>query len=111
MSAVRKLAAPIADHAPFTDLVQDILDNNPWGCTTYVSAGVTVAGVIKGTESYTGAVVYEDAHTKTVSRILVKAPTSTGFTTNISTIVDMAELGTAMGGQVHHMTARRAPSV
>ncbi|WP_319578902.1 hypothetical protein [uncultured Methanospirillum sp.] len=102
MSVVRKLTVPIADLTTFNALVQDILDNNPWGCVSYVSAGVTVAAVVKGTESYTGAVVYEDAQAKTVGRISVKAPTSTGFTTNVSTIVGTAALGTAMGGTPSH---------
>jgi hypothetical protein len=110
-SAVRKLAAPIADLATFTALVQDILDNNPWGCVSYVSAGVTVAAVVKGTESYTGAVVYEDAQAKTVGRISVKAPTSAGFTTNVSTIVGTAALGTAMGGTPSHDSSEDGFSV
>ena len=110
-SAVRKLAAPIADLTTFNALVQDILDNNPWGCVSYVSAGVTVAAVVKGTESYTGAVVYEDAQAKTVGRISVKAPTSAGFTTNVSTIVGTAALGTAMGGTPSHDSSADAFSV
>jgi hypothetical protein len=32
-SAVRNLASPIADYTTFNTLIQDILDDNPWGCT------------------------------------------------------------------------------
>ena len=101
-STVRKLTALIADLTTFNALVQDIQDNNSGGCVSYVSAGVTVAAVVKGAKSYTGAVVYEDAQAKTVGRISVKAPTSAGFTTNVSTIVGTAALGTAMGGTPSH---------
>lgn len=58
--------------------------------------------VVIGTESYTGAVFYEDALAKTVGRISVKAPTSAGCTTTISTIVGTAALETAMGGTPSH---------
>jgi hypothetical protein len=110
-SAVRKLAVPIANLTTFTSLVQDILDNNPWGCTPYSSAGANIAGIVKGTESYSGTVIYEDAEAKTVGRIAVRAPTSTGFTTNVSTILATAALGTAMGGSPSHDSSEDAFSV
>ena len=110
-SAVSKITAPIADLATFTAMVQDILDNNLWGCTTYVSAGVSMPAVARGAENYTGNVVYEDAQAKTVGRISVRAPTSTGFTTNVSTIVGTAALGTAMGGTPSHDSSGDAFSV
>lgn len=110
-SAVRKLAAPIADLTTFTSLVQDIIDNNPWGCTTYVSAGVSMPAIARGSESYTGTVVYEDAQAKTVGRISVRAPTSSGFNTNVSTILATAALGTAMGGTPSHDSSEDGFSV
>lgn len=111
MSAVRILAAPITDLATFTARMQDIQENNPWGCISYVSAGMTVTTVIKGIESYTGAVVYEDAQAKTIGKISVKAPTSAGFTTNVSTILATAALGTAMGGSPSHDSSEDGFSV
>lgn len=45
----------IGPYLIFNALVQDILDNNPWGYTTYVSAGVRMPAVARGTESYTGS--------------------------------------------------------
>ena len=68
-SAERKLTTPIDTVANFLALVQDIIDNNPWGCTSYESAGKTVAGVVRGTEYYTGKVLYENAEAKTVGQI------------------------------------------
>ena len=110
-SAVRTLTAPIADLATFTTLVQDILDDNPWGCTSYISAGVTIDAVVRGSESYTGNVVYEDAQAKTVGRITVRAPTAAGFTANISTIQATGSLSTAMGGSPSHDSSEDGFSV
>jgi|GEM_PF-3746499 len=75
-SAERKLAAPIGTVSDFLALVQDITENNPWGCTSYTSNGATVAGVVRGTEHYSGKIVYENAEAKTVGQISVRAPTS-----------------------------------
>jgi hypothetical protein len=101
-SAVRKLASPIESISAFTTLVQDILTDNPWGCTSYVSAGATIAPVVKGAESYTGNVIYEDAPAKTVGRITVRAPTQAAFNTDIITILADSTIRTAMGGSPSH---------
>ena len=101
-SAERKLAAPIGTVASFLALVQDIIDNNPWGCTSYTSNGATVAAVVRGTEHYSGKVVYENAEAKTVGQISVRAPTSAAFSTNISTIVAATAINTTMGGTPSH---------
>lgn len=57
---------------------------------------------MKGTEYYSGKVVYEDALAKTVGQISIKAPTSSGFSTDISTIIATAALNTAMGETPSH---------
>jgi hypothetical protein len=84
-TAVRDLAAPIADLASFIALIQGILDTNPWGCTSYQAAGQTLPALAK-----------------TVGQISVKAPKSAAFNTNVSTIVANAALSTAMGGTPSH---------
>lgn len=101
-SAERKLTTPIDTKANFLGLVQDVLDNNPWGCVSYTSAGQTVAAVVRGSESYSGKIVYENAQAKTVGQISVKAQTSAGFDTDISTILGTTALATAMGGTASH---------
>lgn len=63
------MTTPIDTVAKFLALVQDVLDNNPWGCTSYESGGKTIAAVVRGTEYYTGKVVYENAEAKTVGQI------------------------------------------
>nr|WP_319537903.1 hypothetical protein [uncultured Methanospirillum sp.] len=60
-SAERKLTTPIDTIANFLALVQDVIDNNPWGCTSYTSAGKAVAAVVRGSEYYSGKVVYENS--------------------------------------------------
>ncbi len=101
-TAVRDLATPIANLTTFSSLVQDILDNNPWGCTSYESAGQTLPAIVKTRESYTGRVVYEDAEAKTIGQISVRAPGVTGFNTSISNVLANAALTTAIGGSPSH---------
>jgi hypothetical protein len=101
-TAERVLAEPIENIATFTTLVQDIITNNPWGCTGYESGGQTLPAVTKTREYYSGWVLYEDALAKSVGQISVKAPTSDSFTTNVSTILANSTLQTAMGGNPSH---------
>ena len=101
-SAVRKLSAPFDSMATFQALITDIITNNPWGGVDVVSGGATIDGCLKGTERYTGKVVYENGLAKTVGQISVTANTSAGFATDISTIIGTAALGTAMGGTPSH---------
>lgn len=101
-TAVRDLATPIADLTAFSVIVQDILENNPWGCTSYQSAGQTLPPVAKSRESYSGRIVYEDTQAKTVGQISVRAPTAASFTANVNTITANAALTTAMGGTPSH---------
>jgi len=101
-SAERKLSSPIDTVANFLALVQDVIDNNPWGCTPYTSSNETVSAVVRGSEHYSGKVVYENAQAKTVGQISVRAPTSAAFSTDISTIVATTAINTAMGGTPSH---------
>ncbi len=99
-SAVRKLAAPIADYNTFQTLVQDILDNNPWGCTTYESGGVTKPAVEKSKEAYAATIIYENAEAKTVGSIPIRGPTMTAVNTAITQITGNAGITTGMGAGV-----------
>ena len=57
-SAVRELASPITDYATFNTIIQDVLDDNPWGCTAYESAGVSHSPVESTKEGYSATIVY-----------------------------------------------------
>ncbi|MDD1728781.1 MAG: hypothetical protein LUQ50_06890 [Methanospirillum sp.] len=101
-SAERKLTNKIDTVANFLALIQDVIENNPCGCVSYTSSGATVAGVVQGTEYYSGKVVYENVLVKAVGQISVRAPTSSAFSTDISTIVAASAINTAMGGTPSH---------
>ncbi len=99
-SASRKLATPIADYATFNALVQDILDNNPWGCTAYESAGVAKPAIEKTKESYAATIVYENAEAKTVGSIPVRGPTMAAVNTAVTQITGAAAITSGMGSGV-----------
>jgi hypothetical protein len=99
-SAIRNLVAPIADYTTFNALVQDVLDNNPWGCTGYESAGVTKPAIEKSKESYAASVSYENAEAKLVGKIPIRAPTMAAVNTAVTQITGNATITTAMGAGV-----------
>ena len=97
--SVRTLAAPIPDVATLNSLVQNIIDTNPFQCVDYVRAGVTNAGVSRGTESYTARVVYEDPATlKSVGIVTAKANTVAGLNAAAAAVIADNALKTAIGG-------------
>ncbi len=101
-TAVRELAAPIADMAAFAEVVDDMLANTPFGCTAYQVGIESHAAVEKARESYTGRIVYEDGEAETVGQITVKCPTVAAYTANVATVLGNAALATAMGGTAIH---------
>ncbi len=109
-TAVRTLAAPIADVASFTTIVNEVIGTNPFGCTTYDVGGVPQAAVIKSKESYTAKAVYEDNEAKAVGNASAKCPTVAAFNTTIANILANTALETAMGGDVSRDTEGEAYS-
>ncbi|MEN6518421.1 MAG: hypothetical protein ABFC38_09535 [Methanospirillum sp.] len=103
-TAVRELAAPIADVAAFAEVVDDVLTNNPFGCTAYQVGTENHAAVEKTGETYTGRVVYENGEAETVGTVSVKCPTVAAYTANVATVLGNAALATAMGGTGAHAT-------
>lgn len=99
-SAVRNLAAPIADYATFEALIQEIIENNPWGCTTYQSAGVNKPGVEKTKEAFAATIVYENAEAKTVGSIPVRGPSMAAVNTAVTQITGNAAITSGMGAGV-----------
>lgn len=99
-SATRKLAVPITDYTTFSALIQDVLENNPWGCTTYESVGVTKPAVEKTKEAYTASVIYENSEAKQVGKIPVRGPSMTAVNTAVTQITGNTAITTAMGSDV-----------
>ena len=101
-SATRVLAAPIADVAAFTEVVDDILTTNPFGCTAYQSGTENLPAVEKTREAYTARVVYEDNEARAVGTVSARCPTVAAYTANVATVLANAALATAMGGTAVH---------
>ncbi len=101
-TAVRELAAPIADAAAFAAVVDDVLTTNPFGCTAYLVGTENHAAVETSRESYTGRIVYENGEAETVGQVSVRCPTVAAYTANVATVLANAALATAMGGTAVH---------
>ena len=65
-SAVRTLAVPIADVATFNTIVQSVIDDNPFACVSYMTAGENHPPVEKTKEAYAAKFVYQDTGARTV---------------------------------------------
>jgi len=97
-SAVRKLANPIADVAAFDAIIQSVILNNPFGCVSYMSAGVNHPPVEKTRESYTARFVYQDLEAKKVGSTSESYNTIAGFNTGIAAVIANSANNTAHGG-------------
>lgn len=97
-TAVRMLAGPIADAAAFDTIVQSVIATNPFGCVSYMTAGVSHAPVEKSREAYVAKIVYLDADARTVGSESGKFPTIAGFNAGAAALLASAPLTTAHGG-------------
>lgn len=110
-SAVRVLANPIPDVAALDALVQSVIQNNPFGCVSYMSAGVNHPPVEKTRETYTAKFVYEDANAKRVGAGSDTYNTIAGFTAGIAAVTANAANTAAHAGSVLHDAENDAFSV
>jgi len=97
-TAVRELTAPIADVNTFNTVVQAVLDDNPFGCTSYIQNDVQQDPVMKSREAYSARVVYQDDEASTVGYVTARAPSIAGFNASITEVLANEALTTAMGG-------------
>ena len=97
-SAVRILAEPIADVAAFNTIVQSVINENPFACVAYMSAGITHAPVEKTRENYVVKIVYQDTEAKTVGNDSGRFNTVAGFNAGAAAYLASATLGTAHSG-------------
>lgn len=96
-TAVRKLAAPIADLSAFNTIVDGVISGNPWSCTAYQVGTESYNPVTKSKQAYTARLAYQDDDAKTVGTVSAKAPTVAGFNSAITAITADTALQTAMG--------------
>lgn len=105
-TAVMELTTPIASLAAYATVINDVMDmdvDNPLAVSDYASGGVTYDGISKNKESFTGKVVYTDPATgKTIGTITIKAPTASGFTGAVASVIADADIATDMGGVASH---------
>lgn len=97
-SAVRKLTAPLADVTAFDNLVQGVVTNNPFQCTTYNAGGADHPPVERSKQGYTARVIYQDSNAKTIALITIRAPTIAAFTNAANQIASNNAIALALGG-------------
>jgi hypothetical protein len=97
-SAIRKLAAPLADVTAFDAIVQGVITNNPFQCVAYPLAGVNHPPVEQTRQTYTVKIVYQDGDAKTVAILTLRAPTIAAFTSAANHLMADAVLASALGG-------------
>jgi len=99
-TAVRDLAVPIADVTSFNNLIESIIEDNPFGCVGYTgSDGQPVAAVVRNREHYTAKVNFLDGEGKRVGNVSLQSPTIAAFEANAAEALANAALETAMGGE------------
>ena len=84
--------------AAFDNLVQGVITNNPFQCTTYNQGGSDHPPVERSKQGYTVRIVYQDGTAKTVALITVRAPTIAAFTAAANHLVANTQLATDLGG-------------
>ena len=99
-TALRDLTVPIADVTSFNNLIQMVIDDNPFGCVGYTgSDGVPVDPVVRNREHYTAKVNFLDGEGKRVGNVSLQSPTIAAFEANAAEVLANAALATAMGGE------------
>ena len=101
-SAVRTLASPIESVVAFAAIVENVLANNPFGCTPYQSGGETLDGVEKTREGYSARIVYQDTEVRRIGTVTVRSPTVAAYGANVTALMESAAITSAMGGTPVH---------
>jgi len=108
-TAVRDLAVPIADVTSFNNLIETVIEDNPFGCVGYTgSDGVPVPAVVRNREHYTAKVDFIDGEGKRVGNVSLQSPSIAAFTANAAEALANTALATAMGGVAERDNARES---
>lgn len=97
-TAVRELSSPIANVTAFNAIIEQVLADNPFGCEDYEENGVVIPGVVRGRESYTVRVNYEDNAGRRVGTVTARTPSVAAFSSCAADIMADTDLVAAMGG-------------
>ncbi|MDN7013775.1 hypothetical protein FGW20_12185 [Methanoculleus sp. FWC-SCC3] len=99
-TAVRDLAVPIVSVTSFNNLIQSVIDDNPFGCVGYTGAdGEAVAPVVRNREHYTAKVNFINGEGKRIGTVSLQSPTITAFEANAAAVMEDATIAAAMGGE------------
>jgi hypothetical protein len=93
---------PIGTIAAFAAIIDDLIADNPLGCTAYMSGSTAHEGVERSREAYTARFVYENLEAETVGTATAKAETVAGFNGAVTAILADTDLATALGGTAVH---------
>jgi hypothetical protein len=99
-SAVRKLPDPIADLATFNAIVQSVITSNPFGCISYMAAGINHQPVEKTREMYTAKFEYVDTDAKRIGAGSENYNTMDGFNSGLAAVQTNTANINAHGGNV-----------
>ena len=105
-TATRTLANPITDVTAFNAIVESVITGNPFGCVSYVSAGLTHQPVEKSKESYAAKIVYQNADAKKTGNASHSFDTVAGYTAGIPALTAATAVNTAHNGTPVHDAAK-----
>ena len=97
-TAFRNLATPIEDAATFNAIVQAVIVSNPFGCVSYMSGGVTHAGVEKTREAYTAKIQYQDNEGNVVGYLTDRYASYAAYTAGAAALLAATPVTAAHGG-------------
>ena len=98
-TAVRDLTYPIANVTSFNNIIESIINDNPFGCVDHTGPdGKVIDAVIRNREHYTAKVNFLNGEGKKVGTVSLQSPTIAAFEANAAEVMDNAALATAMGG-------------
>ena len=104
-SAVRYLKNPFPDITEFDTLVQSIIQKNPLGCSSYMSAKKNHPPVMMVREMYTAKFVYKNANGKRIGHGLNMYNSIEGYENGIASVISNMANVAAHGGKVRHIPA------
>jgi len=110
-NAVRELTSPIPDVATFNTIVQSVITGNPFGCVSYMTAGVTHDPVEKIRESYTARIVYQDVDATTVGNDSSRFNSIAGYNAGATALLAATAVTAAHAGTPVHDTENDSFSV
>jgi hypothetical protein len=100
--SVRTLTTPIQDIATFNSIVNSLIADNPLGCVSYMSSGVSHPGIEKTKEAYTVRLIYQDNEAHIVGNGMHRFESLAGYNNGASALLADTALSAAHGGIAAH---------